>query len=202
MHGDTSASAEWQLLAAVHPIFASKVPSLSTHGRSESTRDILQNLETIFEFEIWLLPDALQEAQIHNISKNASQGVLVLTSLLDIFERCVDERVLHFCHKQDSWPQPPRVLVRDHTSYVCSAPFQHVLIPVGLSKTACTGIRAKEKTCKPKRQSLGPRARAYLSGMGWHHPGRILRCRLLPRTLQQNSKSQFIQHLCGRFFPN
>ena len=143
MHGGMSVLAEWQLLAAVHPIFASKVPSVSTHGQSESTRDILQNLETVFEFEIWLLPDALQEAQIHSLSENASQGVLVLTSLLSIFERYVDERVLNFCYKQNSWPQSPGVLVRDHTFCFCSAPFQHVLIPVGLSKTACTGIRAE-----------------------------------------------------------
>lgn len=97
----TNASEEWQLLASVHPIFASKLPSVEPFGQSESNCEILKNFETIFEFEMWLLPDALQEAQAYSLSENASQeGVLALASLLRLFEDYIDERVFDFTQEQ------------------------------------------------------------------------------------------------------
>ena len=70
-----NASEEWQLLASVHPILASKLPSVEPFGQSESNCEILKNFETIFEFEMWLLLDALQEAR-HRLGKTGAEAAI------------------------------------------------------------------------------------------------------------------------------
>ena len=90
-----------QLLTSVHSIFASKSPSVQPYAHSTSYREILENLETVFGFEIWLLPDVLQEAQTCGLFENSSRvEAQNLASLLELFERHVDDRVLVFQHKQ------------------------------------------------------------------------------------------------------
>ena len=165
----TNAPEEWQLLASVHPIFAFKSPSIEPFGQSESDREILKNLETVFEFEIWLLPDALQEAQAYSLSENASQeGILALASLLGLFEDYVDERVFDFYQQRFRTPLLGTQVC--HLAHRFSSfEVQHLLIRTGLSKATSTAIRTKPKTWKPERQSFGSCARTWISGLGWNH---------------------------------
>jgi uncharacterized protein YdiU (UPF0061 family) len=101
---------EWRLLNAVYPIFASKSPAQHI-DQSESDRHAFENFETVFEFEIWLLPHALQEAHAFSLSKNAFQeGLQVFSSLLGSFERYVDKRALGLGSNHNLNFQ----LIRDH----------------------------------------------------------------------------------------
>lgn len=55
------ASEWWQLLAEVLPIFTSQLPHKELQCLKNFERDTLENIRTVFEFEIWLLPDTIQE---------------------------------------------------------------------------------------------------------------------------------------------
>ncbi len=86
---------DWQLLASVHLVFAARPPRINVADLRETEREILSNLVTNLEFELWLVPDALQEAQGLSLSRRAYHGFAALTSLLDIFERYVNDVLSH-----------------------------------------------------------------------------------------------------------
>lgn len=87
---------DWQLLKSIHPIFASKAPFSKAQRLRQSDQDILSNLETIFDFEIWLLPDALQEALASGIAERSSEeATQVLAYILNCLEHYVDGKILH-----------------------------------------------------------------------------------------------------------
>jgi hypothetical protein len=86
---------DWQLLASVHLVFAAQPPTINAAHLGDTEREILANLVTILEFELWLVPDALQEAQGLSLSGSAYHGFAALTSLLDIFEQYVDNILGH-----------------------------------------------------------------------------------------------------------
>lgn len=88
------ASEEWQLLSAVHLIFAAQAPAINLADLSGADKDVCLNLLTIFDFEIWLVPDALQEAQALSLAGNTSNlASRALASLLGVFEQYVDDIV-------------------------------------------------------------------------------------------------------------
>jgi len=96
-------SEKWHLITYLCPVFTSKVPSLKVHDESRSVREILENLKTLFEFESWLLPEALQEVQAqYELCKNPCQEFpSILDSLLGLFEQSVEEGVLEFHPHQE-----------------------------------------------------------------------------------------------------
>ncbi|KIX02125.1 uncharacterized protein Z518_08064 [Rhinocladiella mackenziei CBS 650.93] len=100
------ASADWQLLAAVHPIFASTLPSAKLGRLGRHERDVLDNLETVFEFESWLLPDALREAKTSSLFVDApGECASCLSFLLQSLEGHVHPKALgmhQFSHLEPS----------------------------------------------------------------------------------------------------
>ncbi|KAK5046531.1 hypothetical protein LTR84_008334 [Exophiala bonariae] len=86
---------EWRLLGCVHPFFACKLFSVDNVDSNEWTRETILNLQTLFDFEIWLVPDALQEALILQRTKNVCpEGIAALVSLLQLFEDSLGDGIL------------------------------------------------------------------------------------------------------------
>lgn len=84
---------EWQLLKAVQPIFAHR----PGHILGPSDKGTLLNLETIYDFEVWLLPSTLREAFDCGLPEYSPQGgSQVLMAILHSFEKSVAERALAF----------------------------------------------------------------------------------------------------------
>lgn len=89
------ASEEWQLLGCVHPFFASELFSTDIDGHDEGSRATLLNVQTLFDFEIWLVPDALQEALILSRTRTvSSEGIAALMGLLQLFENSLGDGIL------------------------------------------------------------------------------------------------------------
>lgn len=85
-------TSEWlQLLAEVPPNFTSQLPHNELQHLKTFECDTLENIITVFEFEIWLLPDTIQEWLASTGVTHHTQAVGSALILLDSLEGYVNE---------------------------------------------------------------------------------------------------------------
>jgi hypothetical protein len=87
---------EWlRLLAEVLPIFTSQLPNKELQRLKTFECDTLENIITVFEFEMWLLPDTIQEwLASTRVSHDTHAVGSALTFLLDSFEGYVNASIV------------------------------------------------------------------------------------------------------------